>query len=673
MKAFIFKHKYILVIKLILLMLFTSEQSSALYYPFVSFFTDTLQNPWQYYVDHALNVNAFPYQSLLLYLYAPFAFILNIFSIENYYLSNLIFKFPLFLFDTGIFILLLKVYSRDHDRVIRFYFFNPIILYSVYILSSPEIIPVALLFLAVFYLYIKKSFYRSAIIYGLAISASLNFIIALPVFMIYIHKMSTSFKKILLYVLIALLMLLFLNLPYLFTDGFMEMVILHHKQFVFFDTYYMIGHLKVYLALFSFVVVYYLFYIHRKVRYDTLLLYMGILFTSAVFLASPSPAYYLWMGPFLSAFLIREKNTSSIFIIYMVFSLFYLLFFVFFWQSEYNGIIFSQYNIDMKIKSSDMLTNIVFSTVLSLNLIWIFIFYSVGIKSKSIYKREQNLVIGIGGDSGSGKSLLLEDIALLLNEKLLKLEGDGEHKWERGDMNWERYTHLDPKANFIYKQASIISQLKANKPAYRSDYDHDTGKFTAPFKVEPKEYISISALHPFYLSYMRNRIDFKIYIDTDELLRRHWKIVRDVASRGYTVEKILEQIETRVSDTKKYIYPQKKFADFIIKYYPLQPFTPGDKNAQFEMGVQLTLNANIQIEKLLDNTSLELEWDYNDDLNTQHINIRKEPDIDFEKLAHDIIPDADEITAYDHQWLNGYRGLIQLFVVLNISEIMKSE
>ncbi len=674
MQIFLYNYKYILFIKLVLLMLFTSEQSSTFFYPFVSFFTDTFQNPWQYYIDNNLNMDTFPFPPFILYFLTPFTFLLDLFDIDNYYIVNLFFKFPLFLTDIGICILLLKVYSHDSDKVVLFYFLNPIIIYAIYILSLPEIIPVALLFLSIFYLYIKKSIYKSAIVFGLTLASSFNFIIAFPLIIIYVYKVHSSFKKLFGYLVIVLVILLFLDLPYLFSDGFVKMVILNKMQFIFFDTYFPIGQMKLYLSLCAFSTVYYLFYIQKKVYYDILIIYFGMLFTVAVFLTNPSPELYIWIVPFFSAFFIREKNIIKVsLLLYIAYNAFYLMFFILFFKNGYNEIIFSEYMLYFKIENSDVLANTIYSIFLILNAVILFVFYQVGIKNKSIYKREQNLVMGIGGDSGSGKSLLLDDISLLLNQKLLKLEGDGEHKWERGDLNWKKYTHLDPKANFIYKQASIISKLKSNKPAYRSDYDHNTGKFTAPFKVDPKQFISISALHPFYLSYMRNRIDFKIYIDTDESLRRHWKIIRDVALRGYTIEKIIEQIETRVSDTKKYIYPQKKFADFVINYYPLQKFSPGDKSVKINLGLQLTFSANIQIEKLLNIPGLELEWDYNDDLNTQHIDIKQEPDIDFEKLANEMILNIHEIIAYDHTWLSGYRGLVQLFVVLQISEIMKSE
>ena len=140
----------------------------------------------------------------------------------------------------------------------------------------------------------------------------------------------------------------------------------------------------------------------------------------------------------------------------------------------------------------------------------LYAFYKYGIKSNSIYKKQTNLSIGIGGDSGVGKSTLVKNLKDILGDKLLQIEGDGEHKWERGDQNWNKFTHLDPKANHIHKQAEAIYDLKHNQAIYRSEYDHSTGKFTKPQKIEPKEFIVIAGLHPFYLPKLRKNIDLKI-------------------------------------------------------------------------------------------------------------------------------------------------------------------
>ena len=36
-------------------------------------------------------------------------------------------------------------------------------------------------------------------------------------------------------------------------------------------------------------------------------------------------------------------------------------------------------------------------------------------------------------------------------------------------------------------------------------------------------------------------------------MRRHWKILRDTKKRGYSLDKISEQIESRIDDAKKYM------------------------------------------------------------------------------------------------------------------------
>ena len=208
--------------------------------------------------------------------------------------------------------------------------------------------------------------------------------------------------------------------------------------------------------------------------------------------------------------------------------------------------------------------------------------------------------IGISGDSGSGKSALTVMIEELLGkENILLIEGDGDHKWERGDRRWDYFTHLNPKANFLYRQAENIAALRAGESVMRTEYDHATGKFTEPKRVDPKPYILLCGLHALYLPQTRESLDLKIYMDIDEPLRRYWKIQRDTVERGHTREEISRSIETRMPDAKKYIYPQKKWADIQITYF--------DKNVEkdipddyvVELGVKITVGRGVNLEPLM--------------------------------------------------------------------------
>ena len=174
-------------------------------------------------------------------------------------------------------------------------------------------------------------------------------------------------------------------------------------------------------------------------------------------------------------------------------------------------------------------------------------------------------IIAIAGDSGSGKTTLLNElINIFPSDKYLKLETDRYHKWERGDLNYLEYSHLNPKANNLDKMKSDIYNLKIGQEIYTVDYDHTTGKFTQEEKITSKKNVILCGLHTLYDV---NNVNLKIYMDTDRELIKKWKINRDVKERGYKIEKVLKQIENRQKDYDEYIKNQQDNADIIIKYY----------------------------------------------------------------------------------------------------------
>ena len=182
--------------------------------------------------------------------------------------------------------------------------------------------------------------------------------------------------------------------------------------------------------------------------------------------------------------------------------------------------------------------------------------------------------ISICGDSGSGKSTvsaLLQEI--LPFDNTLLFETDRYHKWERGSQNYQAHTHLSPEANYLEKMADDAYKLSLGQTVVTVDYDHTTGKFTAPESIEPKPYMIMCGLHTLYKENLRSIMDLTIYIDTDEGLKRFWKITRDMEHRGKTVEQVQASIEARTPDYLTYILPQREHADIIIRYKPIVPET----------------------------------------------------------------------------------------------------
>jgi uridine kinase len=48
----------------------------------------------------------------------------------------------------------------------------------------------------------------------------------------------------------------------------------------------------------------------------------------------------------------------------------------------------------------------------------------------------------------------------------------------------------------------------------------------------------IEGLHPFYDERVRDLLDFKIYLDISDEVKFAWKIQRDMAERGHSLESI---------------------------------------------------------------------------------------------------------------------------------------
>jgi uridine kinase len=170
------------------------------------------------------------------------------------------------------------------------------------------------------------------------------------------------------------------------------------------------------------------------------------------------------------------------------------------------------------------------------------------------------------------------------------LECDRYHKWERHNENWDEITHLNPEANYITKMEEDIFNLKLGNEIYQVDYDHHSGKFTEKQLINPSDNLIVCGLHSLYGD--NNLYDIKIFMDTDDSLKKKWKIKRDVIERGYTIEKVLTSIEKRQNDFHEYITPQKENADLIIRFFTKDVIDFNNFETEEKLSLELSINDN---------------------------------------------------------------------------------
>jgi phosphoribulokinase len=202
------------------------------------------------------------------------------------------------------------------------------------------------------------------------------------------------------------------------------------------------------------------------------------------------------------------------------------------------------------------------------------------------------LMLGIGGDSGTGKSTLVGGIYRIFGaEKITNINLDDYHTFDRAQRKIYGLTALDPAANNMALMGKHAGQLKNGEKIIKPVYDHSTGTFADPEEVEPRSIVIIGGLFPFFTQELRDVFDLKVYLDPDEELKRNWKIQRDAGKRGYTIEQVRKEIEARQEDIRRHIDPQKEYADIIVRFYSPDGPSPGQDNAH--LNVRLFLSRDL--------------------------------------------------------------------------------
>lgn len=668
----------IIVLKMILMGLFSSDYQDLMFIPFVKTFLSG-HNPYEFYYQNGL-LSSFPYFPYMLLIESMGGLLLDVFSPASIFWQNFLFKVPLLIIDTIGFIVLRRMNVRFKYATILYYC-SPVIIFGTYVHGQLDIIPTVFLLIAVYFLLNWKKKYNLslyAVFLGIAIGCKFHIMAAVPILFFYVAKKRNYLTAVYYHLISAAVV--FISCIGFWGDGFVNTVLFNKEQSALTVVNINYGAVSLAIPILALAVIYLNVYELNYFNKNLLFSMLGLLFTVFLICLSPMPAWYIWAIPYYAIYFsfVTEDKYKAMYI-YVFFNILYLIYFIFFHKTDFTDIIYLGKSLQyLKIDNDTLKAGVFAMMVASLGVI-VYKIYKFGIASNNLYQRGgRSFVIGIAGDSGAGKTKLLEKIEHLFGtgKDVLFLEGDSAHRWARGDENWEQYTALDPKANYLYQQAENIRRLKRGNWIVRREYNHDTGEFTEEKRVAAKKYIVLCGLHSLYLPILRDELDLKIFMDTDKELRNYWKIQRDTAKRGYTKEAIVAQIEKRIPDAEKYIYPQKQFADLIITYFDKTLKSCFEEDHNVELSVKLEISININVEQLLKSFEyygVHPEYEICDDFSHQIIIFdgkELNKNIDFGKIAEINIPQYEDFFTYYPNWGTDVEGLIQVFLLFMISEKM---
>ena len=556
------------VLKLILMGLYSSDYQDKLFIPFVLDFVSNGGNVYERFYQNGIT-NAFPYPIMMLLIQSIPGMLIEAFNIGNTFLINFIFKIPSFILDLVCLYFLTSIFGEKRRYVAVFYYASPIIIYAVYMHGQLDLIPTVIMLICICVLASK---WKYRLIIGIiftiiALLCKFHILAVIPVVVFYLFNRE-GLKKSIIYVVGIVAGVILGVLPVL-SEGFTNCVLLNSEQGVLTEVVFNFATVQMYIPIAAVLIVYLLTFKLSFINQELFINLCSMVFAIFLALCPPMPGWYVWIVPYIAIFFAKvDQEKYKNIVIYAFLNAIYLVYFVLFHNRGVTDLYLLRRDLSFFKIEYEIFANMFFTLLSGTLLYIIFSMYHLGISNNSLYKRKNiPFTIGIAGDSGAGKTTMIAVVEKCLGEKnLLFIEGDGDHRWERGDENWDEITALNPKANYLYKQAEDLKHLRAGSSVRRVDYDHNTGKFTEQRKNRVKRYVLLCGLHALYLPQTRKNLDLKIYMDSDEKLRRFWKIQRDTSKRGYSKIAILKQIEDRMPDAVKYILSAKRICRYDCSF-----------------------------------------------------------------------------------------------------------
>lgn len=179
------------------------------------------------------------------------------------------------------------------------------------------------------------------------------------------------------------------------------------------------------------------------------------------------------------------------------------------------------------------------------------------------------VVIGVTGGSGSGKTTVSNEIfERLAGESMVMLPQDAYYN-DQTDMPMDERKQVNYDHPDAFDTDLLVEQLKQlidghaiEQPTYNyADYNRAPETVT----IEPANVIIVEGVLLFVEEALRDLLDIKIYVDTDDDIRFIRRMQRDVEERGRTIDSVVNQyMETVKPMYHQFIEPTKRYADIIL-------------------------------------------------------------------------------------------------------------
>ena len=179
------------------------------------------------------------------------------------------------------------------------------------------------------------------------------------------------------------------------------------------------------------------------------------------------------------------------------------------------------------------------------------------------------VIIGIAGGTGSGKTTVARAIYDRVGKDRIEwIAHDSYYRTfeafnpnERHNINFDHPDSLETE--LLVRHVDVLCKGSSVEIPV---YDFKThSRSTETRRVEPRRVIIVEGILVLAETELRKRIDIKLFVDTPADIRFVRRLVRDIQSRGRTLESVVDQyLHTVRPMHEEFVEPSKRHADLII-------------------------------------------------------------------------------------------------------------
>jgi uridine kinase len=194
---------------------------------------------------------------------------------------------------------------------------------------------------------------------------------------------------------------------------------------------------------------------------------------------------------------------------------------------------------------------------------------STGVPFSTTSTSSPPVVIGVAGGSGSGKTTVVRRIVESVgDEHVIVIEHDRYYR-DRLDLSLEEraalnYDHPDSLDTDLLVRHVVA--LRAGNAVDVPVYDFARyAREDATERFVPRRVVIVEGILIFTDAALRDLMDVKVFVDTDDDTRFIRRLQRDITDRGRSVQSVIDQYLSTVKPMHlDFVEPSKRYADIII-------------------------------------------------------------------------------------------------------------